>query len=83
MLLDQYRRRRQVVVIGDRWPDKLATHAARRAPRGEAGNATFRALLDTVSRRKQRNGTSRRGKPWRLLRLSGTELSLRPCQRWA
>ena len=67
--LEEHRRQSHVIRIGDRWPDTLATHPPASLKVAcvqiRASTGCVRAPLDTVPLRK-RNGTSRRGRPWRL-----------------
>src|SRR5580765_5387094 len=67
--LEEHRRPSHVIRIGDRWPDTLATHPPASLKVAcvqiRASTGCVRAPLDTVPLRK-RNGTSRRGRPWRL-----------------
>src|SRR6202795_181880 len=71
--LEEHRRQSHVTRIGDRWPDTLATHPPASLKVAcvqiRASTGCVRAPLDTVPLRK-RNGTGRRGKPWRLLRVA-------------
>jgi hypothetical protein len=71
--LEEHRRQSHVIRIGDRWPDTLATHPPASfkvaCVQIRASTGCVRAPLDAVPLRK-RNGKSRRGKPWRLLRVA-------------
>jgi len=71
--LEEHRRQSHVTRIGDRWPGTLATHPPAliegRVRPIRASTGCVRAPLDAVPVRK-RNGTSRRGRPWRLLRVA-------------
>jgi len=68
--LDRHRRQSHMYRIGDRWPDTLATHQPPQieAVRPNKKRHRVRAALDAAHLSAKRNGTSRRGKPWRLLR---------------
>ena len=68
--LDRHRRQSHMDGIGDRWPDTLATHQPPQieAVRPNKKRHRVRAALDAAHLSAKRNGTSRRGKPWRLLR---------------
>ena len=67
--LEEHPRQSHVIRIGDRWPDTLATHPPASLKVAcvqiRASTGCVRAPLDTVPLRKC-NGTSRRGRPWRL-----------------
>ena len=67
--LEEHPRHSHVIRIGDRWPDTLATHPPASLKVAcvqiRASTGCVRAPLDAVPLRK-RNGTSRRGRPWRL-----------------
>src|ERR1700751_2274205 len=68
--LDRHRRQSHMDGIGDRWPDTLATHQPPQieAVRPNKKRHRVRGALDAAHLSAKRNGTSRRGKPWRLLR---------------
>jgi hypothetical protein len=67
--LEEHRRQSHIISIGDRWPDTLATHPPPSLKIAcvqiKASTGCVRGPLDTVPLCK-RNGTSRRGRPWRL-----------------
>jgi hypothetical protein len=68
--LDKYQRQSHVMTIGNRWLDTLATlpAASLRAVRPNKKRHRVRLQLDAAHLHAKRNGTGRRGKPWRLLR---------------
>jgi hypothetical protein len=66
--LEEHRRQSYVIRIGDRWPDTLATHLIETV-RPNKKRHRVRAPLDAAQLYTKCNGTGRRGKPWRLLRM--------------
>jgi hypothetical protein len=64
--LEEHRVQSHVTLIGDRWPDTLATHSRLIEAVGP-NKKRPRSITARRSEPPQRNGKSRRGKPWRLL----------------
>ena len=70
--LEEHRRQSHLTTIGDRCPTHWQrTRASFEAVRPMASRYGLRSTQHT-STQTQRNGTGRRGKPWRLLRMAGS-----------